>query len=328
MTYSQSPLLRLLAAGKVSGESGIPKHVETVISNVFLFDEQVYKLYKNDNDFFNKNYHDLSRKEERFAFSTADFEWNHQLAKKVYLRLEGARVDGDSARLLGDKLDDVEEVLLVTKRLPPNDSLFEHLRKKDLTETDYYEIGKQFAEREKGAVFDVDISKESLLENMRGRHADIVGWMRGNKNIPLLEGDGYAGVFKELITDRYGTSAERVSMCMDIHSMNAFYTHKRLYPFDTFSPKDTWRFGPGLLNIYRLATDVFALVGEKEFHSVLHGYNDFLHLAPPSKETERLLVIYSSLIMVPYLYMISESDPDKRETATEYHNFLKQYANS
>lgn len=321
--YLQKPLLDLLHAGKIPGESGMPEHIETVISNIYLFNERVYKVYRIDNDFFNNNYHDLAMREERLAFSKADFEWNRQLTKEMYIRLQGVRVERGTIQSVNE-LEDAEELLLVTKRLPANDSLFGRLQKKDLAETDYYEIGKQFAEREKLMTV-TDIPKESILDNMLGRHTDVIEWIKSNKNIPSSEGDNYLEILKKLITDVYKDDSEKISFCIDSHSLNAFYTQGQLCPFDTFSPKDEWRYGPKLLNIYRLATDVLALVGMKESCAVIKGYCEYLKAEIPSRKKDQLLVIYSALIMMPYLYMIGETDLDKREAAIKYHDFLKLY---
>lgn len=323
--YSQTPLLALLRAGKVPGESGIPEHIETVISNVFLFNEQVYKLYKNDNDFQNKNFGDISTTKERFAFSRADFEWNHQLAEEVYLRLQGVKVDAGVLRFV-DNDEEVEEFLLITKRLPSDASVFEHLRRNDLSEVDYYEIGKQFAEGEKNFVYHEDLPNESLLENMLGRYRDVVEWVKNvEEYVPTLEQETYMNQLKELIMHVYGNDSTRISICIDFHSLNAFYVEHTLYPFDCFSVKYEWRFGPALLNIYRFATDVFALAGEKEFRAVMRGYCDYLNIEHPSKEIERFFVTYAALIMMPYLYMLGKTDTEKQEAAIKYHDFLKRY---
>jgi len=321
--YSQAPLLALLRAGKVPGESGVPKHIETVISNVFLFNERVYKVYKNDNDFFNNSFHDVSVKQDRFTFSKVDFEWNQQLTKEIYLHLQGVKVDGDSIKFVDEK--DAEELMFITKRMPAGTILFDHLLKGGLTVDDFYEVGKQFAEREKDFVWNGTMSDESLLDNMLERYDDIVAWIKDVEEVSALEKETWANKLKELLVRVYTHDSSKVSICFDLHSLNAFYADQILCPFDTHPPKDAWRFGPPLLNLYRLATDVFALAGEKEFDAVMHGYHDYLHTEPISEENERLLVIYAALIMVSYLYMLGKTDADKQEAAVKYHNFLKRY---
>lgn len=321
--YSQKPLLELLRAGKVSGESDVPKHIETVISNVYLFNERVCKVYKNDNDFFNSSFHDVSAKQDRFAFSKADFEWNQQLTKEVYLHLQGVKVEGDQIQFVDGK--DAEELMFITKRMPTGTILFDRLLQGDLTVEDFYAIGKQFAKREKGFVWNGTMSDESLLDNMLERYDDIVAWIKDVEKVSALEKETWANKLKELIVRVYTHDSSKVSICFDLHSLNAFYVEQMLYPFDTHPPKDAWRFGPPLLNLYRLATDVFALAGEKEFDAVMRGYHECLKKEMPSRETNRLFVIYAALIMVSYLYMLGTTDTDKHEAAVKYHDFLKRY---
>ena len=326
--YSQKPLLELLYAGKVPGESGIPKHIETVISNVFLFNERVYKVYKNNNEFFNKSFHDISIKEERFAFSTSDFEWNRQLAKEVHLRLQGVKVEGDSI-IFPDESKNAEELLLVTARLPAGTVLLDQLQKGNLTEVDFYEIGKQFAAREKGFVWRGGFPDESLLENMLGRYPDVIEWVKNAETyLSTKEREEYGKWLKELIMRVYTGETASVTICFDFHSLNAFYVNQTLYPFDTHPPKDSWRFGPPWLNIYRLAADIFALAGEKEFRAVIRGYFEQIKVPSPPDEVERLLIVYSALIMVSSLYMLARTDTGKLESALKYHDFLKRYVAS
>lgn len=323
MNYSQSPLLELLQQGKVPGEQGIPTHVETVISNIFLFNERVYKVYKQNNESFNKNFVDISRTPERMVFSREDFEWNAQLAKEVYIFLRPVKVE-DGTLVFLDSFEEAEEFLLVTKRLPSEACVFEHLLKNDLTSADYYEMGKQFALREQYFAEHEDAGKISLLENMQGRCVDIDEWLKDvEEYFPASEREMYIAQLGSSINEIYGHDTRKTSTCIDFHSLNAFYIERTLYPFDCFSIKYEWRFGPALLNIYRFATDVLALVGEKEFRAVIEGYHETCGTAPVSEEVEKHLVFYSALIMVPYLYMLGKNDSEKYDAAITYHRFLK-----
>ncbi|MFA6414932.1 MAG: hypothetical protein WC217_00765 [Candidatus Paceibacterota bacterium] len=224
-----------------------------------------------------------------------------------------------------DNNEDAEELLLITKRLPGESSLFEHLRNNDLTEIDYYEIGKQFAEQEKNFVLKGTLPEESSLRNMQGRIHDIHEWVKDvEEYIPQKEREKYVNQLEALVGRVY-TDDSRVTVAFDVHSLNAFFVDGTFYPFDVVASKDSWRFAPALVSIYRLATDIYALVGEKEFRAVLKGYYGNLNGEVAPKETEYFLVMYASLIMVPYLYMLAQTDPDKREAAIKYHDFLKRY---
>ncbi len=321
--YSQKPLLEFLHAGKISDESGTPKHTETVISNVYLFNERVYKVYKNDNSFFNTSFHDLSVKRDRFVFSKSDFEWNQRLTKELYLHLLGVRVGNDRIQFVDEQ--DAEELIFITKRMPADTTLFDLIMKGDLATNDFYEIGKQFAQREKNFIWNGVMPDESLLGTMLERYDDIVEFIKVVEKISTLEKETWTNQLKELITRVYTHDSSGVSICFDIHSLNAFYVDQTLYPFDTHPPKDTWRFGPALLSLYRLATDVLAFAGKKEFDAVISGYHEYLKREMPTQENSRLFVIYASLIMVSYLYMLGITDTDKQGAAVKYHNFLTHY---
>lgn len=327
MTDTQASLIALLQAGKLPGESGVPERVETVISNVFLFKERACKLYKNDNEFFNKTFNDLSDRAVRLAFTQADFRWNQQLASEVYLRLQGVRVR-DGVLELAESGEEADELLQVTKRLPSGTILFDQLGTKALSEADFREMGKQFGERELSFVLDEERPNETALENVLGRYADIDEWMKSvEQHMPASERETYMRELKDLIGRVYGTPVvQDISVCFDSHSLNAFYVDETLYPFDTYSPKAVWRFGPPLLNVYRIAVDIFALAGEKKFRAFIDGYRESTQTGSISNDTERFMVIYASLIMVPYLYMIGESDTTKAEAAARYHAFLKDYS--
>lgn len=324
MTYSQAPLLSLLSTGKILGEVATPEHIETVISNVFLFKEYAYKLYKNDNEFFNKSYNDLSSKVTRLDFVHSDFEWNHQLSKEVYLRLQGVKVVENEIVFVND-FKDADELLQVTKRLPSNSVLFDLLNKDALAENDYREMGKQFALREKNFSWNETLPDEMVLDNMLSRYNDIVEWIESaDKYIPKVERDEYMKQFRELIMREFGADFSKVSICFDVHSLNIFYVNGVLYPFDTYSPKAPWRVGPSLLNLYRIATDIFALVGESKFRAFVDGYHETLFIDAPTKDTEHFFIIYSALIMIPYFYILGQKEHSKMEIALKYHNFLKQ----
>lgn len=323
---SQAPLLELLRTGKVPGETGVPEHIETVMSNIFLFKEHCYKLYKDDNEFINRNFLNISTREARFAFLKSDFGWNHHFSKEIYLRLQGVKISKGSIQFV-DNQEDAEDLLLVTKRLSSDASLFEHLQRNDLKETDYYEIGKQFAQHEASFIWRGDFPDESLLGNMLQRYVDIVEWIKGVEEcISSEESKKYTDQFKILTERVYAHDKTKVSISIDIHSLNAFYIDGVFYPFDIYAINDSWRFAVPQLNVYRLATDVFAFVGEREFRAVVNGYFDCLQIPPPNKQKEHLFVMYAALIMVPYLYMLARTDTSKKDVAIKYHDFLRRYA--
>lgn len=326
MSYSQKPLIELFKAGKVLGESGVPEHIETVISNVFLFEEKVYKIYKDDNIFFNTNFRDLSAQKDRFQFTHDDFKWNQQLSHEIYLELPGVRINENVVTFIDES--NAEELVCVTKRMPKGSTLIDVLMNGDLSANACYEIGRQFTERESRFNWIGEIPSESTLDNMQKRYDDIVDWIRDVKEVSEDEKEVYMSQFKQLICRVYEADNAQLSICFDIHSLNAFYVAAMLMPFDTYPPKEEWCFGPRGLNIFRLATDIYALRGEEEFRAVMKGYCESLGREPFTEEMTSLLVLYAALIMVSYLYMLGKTDPLKHESAVKYHDFLKRYTSS
>lgn len=328
-TDTQAPLITLLLAGKMPGESGVPEHIETVVSDVFLFQDRVYKLYKNDNDFFNQNFNNLSDRLVRLAFTKSDFKWNQQLAGEVYLQLQGVKMQDEAIELVQDH-ENPDELLQVTKRLPTGSILFDQLRKGSLSQEDYRSMGRQFEEREKHFELGEAFPDETVLENLLGRYADIDEWIKSvEQYVPVAEREMYMRELKELMEKVYDIpNPSAIAVCFDSHSLNAFYVDGKIYPFDTYSPKAAWRFGPPLLNVYRIAADIFALGGEEAFRAFVDGYIESAGIGAVSRDMDRFLVLYASLIMVPYLYMISQSDTSKLDSAILYHNFLKKYADA
>lgn len=60
--HSQIKIIDAFSRGDIFGEISAPKHRTTVLSNVFIFKNKVYKIYKNDNKFYNENFRDISSK--------------------------------------------------------------------------------------------------------------------------------------------------------------------------------------------------------------------------------------------------------------------------
>ena len=145
MSYSQKQLITLFNAGKVPGENTKPHHIETVISNVFIFADRVYKIYKNDNDFFNKSFRDISSASARFDFSRRDFGWNHSLSPSIYLELKGVTI-ADGALKFFEPTDAADELVMVMKRFEKKDVLFEKIMHGEINRDEAFAMGRELAE--------------------------------------------------------------------------------------------------------------------------------------------------------------------------------------
>ena len=300
----------------------LPKHIVTAISNVFVFADRAYKIYKGDNDFFNKNLNDLSAKDNRFSFTKKDFEWNNQLSPEVYLEIKGIYLKEDKVTF-GNADAAADALVIIMKSIDMNDSLINRLMANTISMDDCYKIGFQFGERE-GDLPEEQIAR-SVHDDFVSRYNDVVPWIASaEKHIGKDEIKLYVSHLQKSIEDTteiFKSNAD-MSFCLDIHADNVVFSNGVFLPIDTFSPKADWRYGYKFLNIYRLATDIYVFLGKECFENTLQGYQDATHQVVPRK-LDTFLILYSELISCPYQYMLAEKDPSRLPVAEKCRLFLK-----
>jgi hypothetical protein len=103
-------------------------------------------------------------------------------------------------------------------------------------------------------------------------------------------------------------------------------TGKTFLPIDTYAPKEAWLHGYKFINIYRVATDIYAFLGKQYFEKVLKGYEKATHQTLP-RNYDKFLIVYCELITWPYQYMLSEKEPWRLEVAKKYGTFLEKIFN-
>jgi len=326
MAYSQKPLIELLKAGAVPSESEIPKHVETVISNVFLFPTKVYKFYKNDNEFFNAKFRDISSREERFSFTEADFAWNHLLSPSIHLGVSGARV-GYNQVMLAEPAADDEERVIVMRRVDAKDFLYTRLLEGRVSEADAYQMGLQLVENLK-TVRAQKLTGHDYYALAQERIEDVQDWIKNVSDlIPKEEQDTYVSYlfeFHEKHMKLFIALSDELASAGDLHSHNAVFGGGKLYLVDTYPPKADWMIEYRMEPAYRLGTDLYALGSEELYKKFIAGYEKHMDV-PVHKELEPYYIVYSSLIMVSYLYMLQRTAPVHRKAAERFHKFIQDY---
>ncbi|MFA6354472.1 MAG: hypothetical protein WCX12_02190 [Candidatus Paceibacterota bacterium] len=315
-------LVEAFAEGKLSGsKSEIPQHIVTAISNVFIFKNVVYKIYKSDNQFFNENFNDLSQKSGRFTFTRKDFEWNNKLSPEIYTELKGVTLDGDTAKFT-ESSDESEELVIVMNKVSASDGLLKKLIDNRISKEDCHQIGFQLGQRiiKIQRIFPYD-----LYDDFIPRYKDLVAWATGVKEVPVDEAKKYLDYVKKFLEshrEEFKNSKDLVGLCLDIHADNAAYINGTLLPMDTYSPKEDWLHGYRFINIYRVASDIYAFLGKDAFEEVLCGYEEATKEKLP-REQDKFLIIYCELIMWPYQYMLSEKEKWRIDIAEKYHSFLR-----
>ncbi len=328
MTYSQKPLIELVKAGKTPGETTIPKHIETVISNVFVFENLVYKVYKNDNDFFNQGFRDISTTSARFDFTRRDFTWNQTLSPSIYLELRGVEVTEEGEISFVEE-DQAEELVMVMNRVEANDVLFEKIVRGEIEKSESFTIGKQLATSLKKVQKSLS-EKFNFYEVFGSRIRDLRAWIKSAADYISEEESGKYCDFLEDYRNKnrewfLGELTQGIVVDGDFHSHNASFFGNTLYLMDTFVPKEEWGVGHQFLPLYRIGVDVWVLTGDKSlFKSFVEGYESEAGLKVDRK-LDIPFVIYVSAIMVSYLYMLQKTDPTKKESAERFHKFLRDY---
>ncbi len=328
MPYSQKPLIELFKAGKVPKETTKPKHIETVISNVFIFDEKVYKFYKNDSDFFNKGFRDISEKSVRFSFTRQDFKWNNMLNPSIYLKLVGIKA-GDGSIIFSLNDDDADEIAIVMEKVNDSDILFEKLMAGKISQSDSFSIGEQFAEDLKKVQKKLP-EKYNYYEIFSSLIADVREWIKSVSEYISIEESGkycdYLDYFRRKNQQWFeGELSSEIAAIGDVHSHNAVFSDKTLYLMDTFPPKEAWFIGHKLLPLYRIGIDIWVLTGNKGlFESFLKGFENKSGIKI-DRRLDPVNTVYASAIMVSYLYMLQRTDASKKEAAEKFHRFIQEY---
>ncbi|MSR88008.1 MAG: hypothetical protein EXS69_02515 [Candidatus Zambryskibacteria bacterium] len=309
-------------SGNISGlEEGQPKHVVTAISNIFVFPDKAYKIYKSDSQFFNENFNDLSNKENRFNFTRKDFDWNHRLSPEIYIELKGLAKQDDKLSLV-DPDDSSEELVMIMNSIDMSNQVIKKLVDGKIGIEDCYEIGKQFGQRI------LSFSKPSVdvtaYKDFLSRYADMIAWVKSVKEIPQDEADEYLAYVKEFIESHKEEldNTESMSLCFDVHADNAIYADGKFLPIDTYAPKEAWLYGFKNINIYRVATDFYVFLGKKAFDEVIRGYEEVVLQKLP-RDWDKFMIFYCELIMWPYQYMLAEKEPWRINIADKHHQFLQ-----
>lgn len=327
MNYSQKPLIDLIKAGKISGEIGLPKHIQTVISNVFVFDTKVYKFYKNDNDFFNKGFRDISGNDERFSFTEKDFKWNQTLSPSIYINLKNVGVR--NGEIIEVPREEAEEIMMVMNRVDTHDVLYEKLIGNKITEDNCFEIGKQLGQSMKKVQTKLPRTY-NFYELFESRIKDLRDWIKSVTHfISAEESDSYCDYLEDFRQKNRAWFENELTAEItadgDFHSHNAIYSKDQFYLMDTYPPKEEWGIGHRLIPLYRIGTDIWALSGkQKLFETFVKGYEEGNGIKV-DRRLDALYIIYAAGIAVSYLYMLQRTDPDKKEAAERFHKFTREY---
>jgi aminoglycoside phosphotransferase family enzyme len=323
-------LYSLIEEGKIRGFSTPPKCVTTVISRVYIFDAEntVLKIYKRDNEWWNKDMNDLSAGVPRIDFIRRDFAFNHFLDPGIYLELKTLSEENGEAVLVDAKPED-DELVVVMKKVDASQTMSKMLSEQSLSITDYENIGRDLANKKMALPKDfLPHVSENWYEQMVRRLEDLKGWVTSEPDFsPILTKKGLSTMQKILEANKEKFTLmknEDLAVCIDCNTENLLFIDGKLAFIDAYPPKDEWRGGAFDHDIFRTGSDVYALGGKDAYDAYLTGvYSVAEHKL--DKELHTFYLLYGAMIMGPYLYMLGKKDTKFLPAAEKYSKFIEEF---
>lgn len=322
-------LFDLIKQGKIEGFSTKPRYVETVISRVFIFDDEdrVLKFYKRDNEWWNSEMKDISAGQSRIDFIREDYEFNQFLNPRIYIGLKKA-VIRDSVVYLEEANQEDDELVIVMHKEDLSGTFTQVLAGGALNHETYEMIGKQFASIKCSIPSQyLSNAEKNWHEQMCARVNDLSSWTISEQLFPShLAEKGIAYMRRLLETHRDEFSSVRkedLSVLIDCNSENLLFVDGELRFIDAYSPKDAWRVGSFDIDIFRVASDIYAMSGKEAYDAFLRGVESVegVRLNPT---LHRFHLLYGALIMGPYFYMLSRKDQTYLTHAEKYNQFIEE----
>lgn len=325
-------LFTLLREGKVDSCQSVPKMVETVISRVFIFDQEnlVLKFYKRDNDWWNTSMQDMSSGVPRANFIRQDFAFNHFLNPNIYTDLKCAVVEAGRVTLR-DPEDQDDELVIVMKKQDFTHVLTQVLAERRCTLEDYRTIGKSFAHIKQTLPSDFLPKIEfDWYEHVYLRLNDLTSWVTSEKDFPSDVGEKALERLRAML-EQHKDAFKKIShadipVSIDSNSENLLYENGELSFIDAYPPKDAWRVATFEGDIFRIATDIYVFAGEEAYDTYMSGVQEVAPDAVHSHFSD-FYILYSALIAGPYFFMLTRKNPTYRPIAEKYLSFIESLLN-
>jgi aminoglycoside phosphotransferase family enzyme len=308
--------------GKVLGINGKPDRViETLISKLYFFGDDVYKVYKYNKAFFG----DFSDDRFRHEFYHNDFTWNNTMAPDIYLKLGYMKKNKDT--FIEATHDTSEDYYILMKKIDDSQTLFNLIRKNnfkkedlELITSEMFDRTEKLTEIKRTDTQDLfDMSYVDLdLQNLESTRE----WLYMTPDfIPKDEADSIINNIKNFVAtypyfmkfDKKGYLAS-----IDNHGGNILFTNGKVNFIDSMPPMRIWRIQSDAYSISRPATDLEVLAG-KEYADVMFEKFEEIRNTKLDPKVRAYLQVVAALIQAPYLYVLREV-----EFAQKFWNFAKR----
>lgn len=314
-------IVHILLTGLVKDIPEIPeRHIETVMSDVFIYPHVVRKVYKKDREGV---FLDLRDTAVRKQFYKDDFFWNQDVSGDIHLGLYGVRANEDGTY----ELCEAEEAavwLIEMKRIEDSDTLFRRLREGSATVANVSRLAQiqteglqRLTDKKLVEYTDLlDIGLQALWEMRLDVDLRRFGKSFG-KEIPEAVTDARIDTllnFFRTNTFLQNLSSADAAIAIDNHAGNVVFHEDEPQFIDIYLVKREWRLIDKHNNIARIATCVRVLGNDELADAMYEAYREYAELAP--REVYEFEEAYNALIKGYYYTYLKQP-----EVATKYFTF-------
>lgn len=324
---NQSNLIDLLTQGKVENFNEVPERIDTTVSRIFIFANAgtVLKLYRRDNEYWNRNFSDISLGKKRIDFIKEDYIVNQKVNPDVYKDLKAAEVRGGVVYLEHVR-DTIDELVIVMNQIEAQNSFIDTLYEGTISESECISIGQQFAAIKNNLDIEEAIPNIDWYQLLSKRLHDLRIWM---ENLEFSEKDTQHCIQKltrYIARHRRRLETTLVEYSIDGHGENALYHDAQIQFIDILWPSPHWRWTPKEYDFLRLGADIFALTDENKFAAYLRGVKELIKLEEADRD---FYLLYSAALDCCVLKTLVASKPTKEPQLQKYYawfmNRLKHF---
>ena len=305
-----------LSEGLVEGIKEKPERaVETVMSDVFIYENVVRKVYKERKGVFV----DMTDQEARKDFYLNDFKWNQSVSPEIHSNLYGIGKRDDGTYFLTD-FDQSEVWMIEMKRVQDSDTLFNRLTNGTASTDDvvsFIDMQTEALKRLTDEHLDdhsnlLEQSLQKLWEDRIDNDLRAFGKSFGKEIEPDLTDKRIDSLLNYFRNNSFlqELSSEDASVMIDNHAGNVVFHNDKPQFIDIFLPKREWRVLDHHNNISRIAACVRTLGNDEMADSMYEAYSRHYELAP--SEVYDFQEAYNALIKGYYYTYLEQPEVAKK----------------
>jgi len=306
-------LIEALEQGLVP-ELGKPeKIITTFISKLFIYSEQVFKVYKHEPFFFA----DLSAFKDRKGFFAEDFFWNNTAAPEIYQHLWGVKEQNGTFVLVPAGMG--EDFMIEMRRIDDSKTLTKLLLAGKLSEEDAALFIDSLVDilrvltRERRNELD-HLFKKGLLQIMRDEMTSYHSWLEeGQSPIDKKEIASFIELLQRAVENiPYFTEMPEklLSVTIDNNSSNVLILEGKPSYIDIMPPLEIWRVVDEYSTIARTVADMEVLGGQKLGNAAREAYRKYGRAVPQAAQLA--YEIRGAGIQWTYRHQLGEHDVAER----------------